>query len=102
MAINLDKKHTVNLRKNDAPENSLGKYAGIHGVIRKNEVAAATSHKGINGKGIVGGNYPMDSDKEFEKRVKRYRQQQREAAEAAMQAETASLPSASKMSAVPA
>lgn len=95
MAINLDKKHPT-------VESGLGKYAGVHGVIRKTEVAAASPHKGISGKGVVGGNYPMDSDKEFEKRVKRYQRQQREAAESAAQAAAPHVIPASKMASIPA
>ena len=74
MAINLEKSSMVNLRKRVNLEKSgLGKYAGVHGVIRKNEIAPAKPVKGIvskaTGKNV---NFPMDSDHEFEKRVKRY------------------------------
>lgn len=57
---------------NSNPKKSgLGKYAGVHGVVFKNDVMPAAPAKGVIGK--AGGktcNMPMDSDAEFEKRVK--------------------------------
>lgn len=59
---------SVNLNKS-----GLGKFAGMHGTIFKSEIAAAKPSKQIVGKGIGKGcNYPMDSDAEFEKRLRRY------------------------------
>ena len=52
-------------------KSGLGKYAGVHGVVFKNDVMPAAPAKGVIGK--AGGktcNMPMDSDAEFEKRVK--------------------------------
>ena len=68
-------------------KSGLGKYAGVHGVVFKNSVQPAAVSKGVIGKG--GGktcNAPMDSDAEFEKRLKRYERQRQAAAEAAVQA----------------
>lgn len=78
----------------------LGKYAGVHGVVFKNPVQPAAASKGVIGKG--GGktcNAPMDSDAEFEKRLKRYERQKQAAAEAAVQA---NLQPAENVEAVPA
>lgn len=59
---------SVNLNKS-----GLGKFAGMRGTIFKSEIAAAKPSKQIVGKGIGKGcNYPMDSDAEFEKRLRRY------------------------------
>ena len=69
----------------------LGKFAGMHGTIFKSEIAAAKPSKQIVGKGIGKGcNYPMDSDAEFEKRLRRYerKKQAEEAAAAAAAAGT--------------
>ena len=55
---------SVNLNKS-----GLGKFAGMHGTIFKSEI----------GKGC---NYPMDSDAEFEKRLRRY-ERKKQAEEAA-------------------
>ena len=55
-------------------KSGLGKYAGVHGVVFKNSVGGKTC------------NAPMDSDAEFEKRLKRYERQRQAAAEAAVQA----------------
>jgi len=60
---------------------NLGKYEHLRGTTVKREVGAANPSKGIIGKG--GGktcNAPMDSDAEFEKRLKRYQRQQQAAA----------------------
>lgn len=68
-------------------KSGLGKYTGVHGVVFKNSVQPAAVSKGVIGKG--GGktcNAPMDSDAEFEKRLKRYERQRQAAAEAAVQA----------------
>ena len=66
-------------------KSGLGKYAGVHGVVFKNSVQPAAVSKGVIGKG--GGktcNAPMDSDAEFEKRLRRYeRKKQAEEAVAA-------------------
>ena len=69
---------SVNLNKS-----GLGKFAGMRGTIFKSEIAAAKPSKQIVGKGIGKGcNYPMDSDAEFEKRLRRYeRKKQAEEAE---------------------
>lgn len=67
-------------------KSGLGKYFGVHGVVFKNSVQPAVVSKGIIGKG--GGktcNAPMDSDAEFEKRLKRYERQKQIAAEAVTQ-----------------
>lgn len=64
-------------------KSNLGKYEYLRGTTVKREVGAANPSKGIVGKG--GGktcNAPMDSDAEFEKRLKRYQRQQQAAAEA--------------------
>lgn len=77
---------SINLKKS-----GLGKYADVHGVVFRNDVMPAAPVKGIVGK--AGGktcNAPMDSDAEFEKRVKRYERQRQAAAEAA-EAEKAKL-----------
>lgn len=68
---------SVNLRKRVNLEKSgLGKYAGVHGVIHKSEIAPGKPSKGIVGKGVGKGmNFPMDSEQEFEKRVKRYQRE---------------------------
>lgn len=73
---------SVNLNKS-----GLGKFAGMHGTIFKSEIAAAKPSKQIVGKGC---NYPMDSDAEFEKRLRRYerKKQAEEAAAAAAAAGT--------------
>lgn len=69
---------SVNLNKS-----GLGKFAGMHGTIFKSEIAAAKPSKQIVGKGIGKGcNYPMDSDAEFEKRLRRY-ERKKQAEEAA-------------------
>ena len=67
----------------------------MHGTIFKSEIAAAKPSnkpsKQIVGKGIGKGcNYPMDSDAEFEKRLRRYerKKQAEEAAAAAAAAGT--------------
>lgn len=106
MAINLEKNSKINLRKRVSLEKSgLGKYAGVHGVIRKSEIAPAKPVRGVVGK-VIGKNtnFPMDSDHEFEKRVKRY-ERERMAAAAAMVGtssdESAVVP-ASKLAVVPA
>lgn len=68
-------------------KSGLGKYSGVHGVVFKNSVQPAAVSKGVIGKG--GGktyNAPMDSDAEFEKRLKRYERQKQAAAEADAQA----------------
>lgn len=73
----------VNLNKSN-----LGKFAGRHGTIFKSEISAAKPSKGIVGKGIGKGcNYPMDSDAEFDKRLRRSqrRKQAEEAAGAAVE-----------------
>ena len=72
-------------------KSGLGKYAGVHGVVFKNSVQPAAVSKGVIGKG--GGktcNAPMDSDAEFEKRLRRYerKKQAEEAAAAAAAAGT--------------
>lgn len=85
MAINLRKR--VNLEKS-----GLGKYAGVHGIIRKSEIAPGKPSKGIVGKGVGKGmNFPMDSEQEFEKRVKRHQRECKKAilAQAAAKDETA-------------
>lgn len=72
-------------------KSGLGKFAGMHGTIFKSEIAAAKPSKQIVGKGIGKGcNYPMDSDAEFEKRLRRYerKKQAEEAAAAAAAAGT--------------
>ena len=56
-------------------KSGLGKYAGVHGVVFKNSVQPGKTC-----------NAPMDSDAEFEKRLKRYERQRQAAAEAAVQA----------------
>lgn len=74
---------SVNLNKS-----GLGKFAGMRGTIFKSEIAAAKPSKQIVGKGIGKGcNYPMDSDAEFEKRLRRY-ERKKQAEEAAAAAGT--------------
>ena len=76
---------SVNLNKS-----GLGKFAGMRGTIFKSEIAAAKPSKQIVGKGIGKGcNYPMDSDAEFEKRLRRY-ERKKQAEEAAAAASAAS------------
>ena len=69
---------------------NLGKYSKLCGTTVKREVSAAAPVKGIVSK--AGGktcNYPLDSDAEFEKRMKlRYKRMQAEA-----EAEAVSSPS---------
>ena len=71
---------------------NLGKYSKLCGTTVKREVSAAAPVKGIVSK--AGGktcNYPLDSDAEFEKRMKlRYKRMQ---AEAEAEAEAVSSPS---------
>ncbi len=81
-------------------KSGLGKYSGVHGVVFKNSVQPAVVSKGVIGKG--GGktcNAPMDSDAEFEKRLKRYERQKQAAVEAAVQA---NLQPAENVEAIPA
>lgn len=68
-------------------KSGLGKYADVHGVVFKNSVQPAALPDDTLGHG--GGktcNATMDSDAEFEKRLKRYERQRQAAAEAAVQA----------------
>lgn len=89
---------------NSNPKKSgLGKYAGVHGVVFKNDVMPAAPAKGVIGK--AGGktcNMPMDSDAEFEKRVKRYDRQRQAAAEAAEKARLSAVKNETEVEAVPA
>ena len=89
---------------NSNPKKSgLGKYAGVHGVIVKNDVMPAAPAKGVMGK--AGGktcNMPMDSDAEFEKRVKRYDRRRQAAAEAAEKARLSAVKNETEVEAVPA
>lgn len=81
-------------------KSGLGKYAGVHGVVFKNDVMPAAPTKGVIGKG--GGktcNAPMDSDAEFEKRLKRYERQKQADPEAVAQA---NLQTAENVEAIPA
>lgn len=89
---------SVNLKKS-----GLGRYSGVHGVVFKNSVQPAAVSKGVVGKG--GGktcNAPMDSDAEFEKRVKRYDRQRQAAAEAAEKARLSAVKNDAEVEAVPA
>ena len=84
---------------NSNPKKSgLGKYAGVHGVVFKNDVMPAAPAKG-GGKTC---NMPMDSDAEFEKRVKRYDRQRQAAAEAAEKARLSAVKNETEVEAVPA
>lgn len=81
----------VNLRKNDPnrprvnlQKSGYGKYEHLRGTtIRRGGAVAAKPHKGVINLGGKTCNAPMDSDEQFERRLKRYEREQREAAEAA-------------------
>ncbi|MCM1224237.1 MAG: hypothetical protein NC548_58275 [Lachnospiraceae bacterium] len=80
----------VNLRKSDPnrprvnlKKSGYGKYEYLRGTTIRRTVEGAKPHKGIIELGGKTTNAPMDSDEQFERRLKRYEREQREAAEAA-------------------
>ena len=61
-AMPMNNKEELNMNSNPK-KSGLGKYAGVHGVVFKNDVMPAAPAKGVIGK--AGGktcNMPMDSD----------------------------------------
>lgn len=73
-------------------QSNLGKYAGMHGVIFKSEIAAAKPSKQLVGKGTGKSlNYPMDSEAEFTKRLRRYERAKQSEDAAAVKAAAAAV-----------
>lgn len=55
---------------------NYGKYENLRGSTVTRSILPATPSKGIVGKGLGKScNYPMDSEAEFDKRLKRYNRQ---------------------------